>query len=429
MTTMNDQKLRRIIRRAIQESKTKKTVLKEYELSGDAGELYNVFVAPFTDVVKSGVLASQDILNSLNLVFKTMITLSPKKMEQYAKEYDARKDKINAKWEPLMKSADIALESGDAALLMAVTNPSMFLGGKLGKGLAKTPKNVANYLNDTGFTVPLSGLLGASVPDLGVQKEKGLIGKGIDVAKDILGLFYIESYLNSNLPLILEEKDEEEEKGGLTKQNFEKELEKHFKETGLDEAFDEAFEEIFEARKELVDNIMSEAEGQLEFLTGFAAAQSLEEMMQVLDAAPDLEGIDQVRSSLEEVAKELSEKAQSLMNDDDFKKELEKESEKEDVDELSDEEIKKGAEAAAQKAADEAIAKIKGQFEKEINEGIPEFKKEVIEKILEGAPEEGSKEFSAIAKTPQGKKYLNMLKDARDKIEEYQVESTSTQQS
>ena len=173
---------------------------------------------------------------------------------------------------------------------------------------------------------------------------------------------------------------------------------------------------------------MGEAEAQLEFLTGFASAQTLEEMMQVLDAAPDLEGVDQVRSSLEEVSKELSAKAQTLMNDDDFKKELEKESEKEDVDELSDEEIKKGAEAAAQKAADDAIAKIKGQFEKEINEGIPKFKEEVIEKILEGAPEEGSKEFSAIAKTPQGKKYLSMLKDARDKIESYQVKSPDAQQ-
>ena len=428
---MNDEKLRRIIRKMIQESKQKNNVLKEvmtgYELSGDAGELYNVFIAPFTDVVKSASLASQDVLNSMNLIFKTMITLSPRKMEQYAKEYDARKDRINAKWEPLMKSADIALSSGDAELLMAVTNPAMFLGGKLGTAAVKTPKNVANYLNDTGWTVPLSGLLGASVPDLGVQKEKGLIGKGIDVAKDILGLFYIESYLNSDLPLIVEEKDEEE-KGGLTKQNFEKELEQHFKDTGLDEVFADAFDEIFEARKEYIDKIMQEAEGQLEFLTGFAAAAGLEDMMQVLDAAPDVEGIAEVRKSIEEVAKDLSTKVDQLKNDKEFKENLKKEAEKEDVDELSDQEIQQAAEQAAKKASDDAIAQIKGKFENEITKGIPEFKEQVLEAILEGTPEEGSKEFSAIAKSPEGKKYLSMVKDARDKVNSYDVQAAPATQ-
>ena len=85
---------------------------------------------------------------------------------------------------------------------------------------------------------------------------------------------------------------------------------------------------------------MEDAKGQLEFLTGFAAASGLEEMMQVLDAAPDVDGIDEVRKSLEEVAKELSTKVDTLINDDEFKEELKKESEKEDEEELSDDEIK-----------------------------------------------------------------------------------------
>ena len=224
------------------------------------------------------------------------------------------------------------------------------------------------------------------------------------------------------MPLIVEEKDEgEEEKGSLTKQNFEKELKKHFEDTGLDEVFSNTFEEIFDSRKEYIDSIMEDAKGQLEFLTGFAAASGLEEMMQVLDAAPDVDGIDEVRKSLEEVAKELSTKVDTLINDDEFKEELKKESEKEDEEELSDDEIKKGAEQAAEKAAADAIAQIKGKFEKEINEGLPAFKEEVIAAIMEGAPEEGSKEFGQIAKTPDGKKYLSMLKDARDEVESYQL--------
>ena len=87
---MNDAKLRKIIRKAIQEQK-QSGALNE----GDAEELYNVFVAPFTDVVKAAALTGQDVLNSLNLIFKQLITLSPKKMEANLKEFENRKASRN----------------------------------------------------------------------------------------------------------------------------------------------------------------------------------------------------------------------------------------------------------------------------------------------------------------------------------------------
>ena len=80
---MNDQKLRKVIRSMIREQNLERKRLHE----GDAEDLYNVFVAPFTDVLKSASLATQDTLNSLNLVFRQLTTLSPKKMEQNLKEF------------------------------------------------------------------------------------------------------------------------------------------------------------------------------------------------------------------------------------------------------------------------------------------------------------------------------------------------------
>ena len=372
---MNDQKLRKAIRKMIREQSLEKQRLME----GDAEELYNVFVAPFTDVVKSASLATQDTLNSLNLVFKNMITLSPKKMEQNMKEFEARKAKIDAKWQPLMDSADVALTSGDAGLIAMVVAPELYLGAKLGKAGAEAPANVANYLGDAGWNIPLAGLVGASTPDLGVEPmEKGLMGKGIDLAKQMLGLFYIESAQHSDLPLLMEG-DDEEKKSGI--KDFKKELEQHFADTGLDEVFEEAYNELFEAREELINKIMEDAERQLTFLTNFANAQTFEEFQLALDegAANDID-VGEVADEVQKVSDELATKADELVQDPKFKEEIADTKLGED---MTDEQMREAADDAAMKLANETIQEIKEKFQSQLEEGIPALKEQVLEQIME----------------------------------------------
>jgi hypothetical protein len=418
---MNDQKLRKVIRTMIRDQNLQKKRLHE----GDAEELYNVFVAPFTDVLKSASLATQDTLNSLNLVFRQLITLSPKKMAQNQKEFEARKAKINEKWKPLMDGADVALNAGDAGLLAMVVAPQLFLGAKLGKAGLEAPKNVATYLNQSGWTVPLSGLLGAGGKDTGVTPmEKGLMGKGIDIAKQVMGLFYIESYLK-DMPLLLEAEDSDEsEEAGI--KDFQKELEKHFEDIGLNEVFESTFEEIFEAKKEFIDKTMEMADQQLEFLTSFANAQTFEEFQLALSNGAS-SGIDvgEVSEEVEKVAAELANKAEELAADKDFKKEIADTKLGED---MSDEEMKTAADEAAAKLANDTVAEIKEKFKNQLEEGIPELKELVMEAILEGTPEEGSKDFSIIAKSANGKKYLTMLKEAKEKVAAYKVNSAAQDQ-
>lgn len=414
---MNDQKLRKVIRTMIREQNLERQRLHE----GDAEDLYNVFVAPFTDVLKSASLATQDTLNSLNLVFRQIITLSPKKMEQNLKEFEARKAKIDAKWKPLMDSADVALQSGDAALLAMVVAPELFLGAKLGKAGAEAPKNVATYLNQAGWTVPLSGLLGAGGRDTGVAPmEKGLLGQGVDIAKKVLGLFYIESALK-DMPLLLEAEDETEEKGGI--KNFEKELQQHFEDIGLNEVFEETFEEIYDSKKEFIDSVMEMAEVQLQFLTSFANATTFEEFQLSLEEGASA-GIDvgEVADEVKKVSEELENKAEELAADKDFKEEI---SDTKLGEDMTDEEIKTAAQEAATKLANDAISEIKEKFQDQLSEGIPELKEQVMEQILEGVPEEGSKEFATIAKSTLGKKYLEMIKEAKEKVDSYQVNGST----
>ena len=413
---MNDKKLRSQIRTIIRENRAANG--SSMLVESDANDLYNAFIAPFADVVKAGALASQDMLNSMNLIFKSLITLSPKRMEAIGKEYDARKAKIDAKWKPIMDGADLAIGAGDAALIGFVTAPSLFLGAALGKGMAKTPKNVAQYLNDTGWTVPLSGLLGASVPK-GEPREKGLIGKGVDIAKQMLGLFYIESYV-ADLPILYEAPDEPDtgkKEGGI--KDFEKELAQHFADIGLDEAFEDGFNEIYEAKKEQVDAIMEMADAQLAFLTGFAAAETLEEMQEVL-AAAEQNSIDtkEVAQEVENLKKDLDSKASELKDDEKFKKDLEKTKMGED---LTDSQIQAQAEEASLKFANETIEELKSNFLAELEEGIPQLKEQVLEEIMKDLPEEGSKEFSAIASSQNGKKYLDLFKAAKEKVNSYNI--------
>ena len=102
--------------------KTRVGIIKESDYSK-----YNVFVAPFADVVQAAGLTGQDILNATKLTFDSIITFSPSKMEAKRKEYDTRKKNIQAKWQPLMDRTKQAMGE-DAQLLAFGLNPGGFMG-------------------------------------------------------------------------------------------------------------------------------------------------------------------------------------------------------------------------------------------------------------------------------------------------------------
>ena len=90
---------------------------------------------------------------------------------------------------------------------------------------------------------------------------------------------------------------------------------------------------------------------------------------------------------------------------------------------LTDSQIQAQAEEASLKFANETIEELKSSFLAELEEGIPQLKEQVLEEIMKDLPDEGSKEFSAIASSQNGKKYLELFKAAKEKVNSYNINS------
>ena len=107
--------LKQKARRAIRAASAR--LLSEQDDDYEVGSLYTTFVQPFTDVVQAANLGAQDFLNSYITYLRLWITWNPKKGEELLKQHDARREKIEQKWKPLMERTEAALSTGEADLI------------------------------------------------------------------------------------------------------------------------------------------------------------------------------------------------------------------------------------------------------------------------------------------------------------------------
>ena len=156
---MNEQKLRSVIRQALNETTVShRRALHEYDddygggSGGDSGgALYKAFVSPFVDVAKSANLFTKDVLNILGFAFKTLITFSPKKLREAREKYTTRRDKIAQEWKPLMNKAKASIDNADVGLMAMVFAPNVYFG-VLGSKIAGAGIDTADeYLQAMGL--------------------------------------------------------------------------------------------------------------------------------------------------------------------------------------------------------------------------------------------------------------------------------------
>ena len=83
---------------------------------GRHSDLWNTFVAPFTDIVKAAALSTQDILSAVKLNLDVLLALDPDTVKKAHEKYDKRKADLDAKWKPIM-DANKAAGGGDAAAI------------------------------------------------------------------------------------------------------------------------------------------------------------------------------------------------------------------------------------------------------------------------------------------------------------------------
>ncbi len=433
-----EQQIREMIRKILSESREEKQILKEENL-------YKTFIAPFADVVNAVKLSGLDILNVMKMQFDVMFTLSPSKQKAAMEAYDSRKAEIQRGWDEIEKNNNEALAGGDAQMLAFLLNPTTAVGAKFGIGAAKSVPNTINYLDDAGWRIPLAGMIpgvqydsmkdtkGASGGTRSqyrqtTSKDKGgLISTIKNTAKEMADLFFITHYAPPG-PLLAEDKktknpgppwgiegyeEKAEDMKPMSKDQFEKELESYFEETGLFAAMKQKADDWIQMKKDHIEAIMEAGEQQLAVVTALGSALTLEDFSVALEDAQTLglqvEGTETVEADIEEAA-------QKLVGEQEFIDEIKAQKKLKPEDEIPEEELLESARSIV-------FMEAKKDIQLQLEEGLPQLQESIIEQIMHDVPKKDQETFKSVSGSPAGREYLKMVEDAVKQVEDYKIEA------
>ena len=389
---------------------------------GRHSDLWNTFVAPFTDIVKAAALSGQDILSAVKLNLDVLLAIDPDTVKRAHEKYDKRKQEMDAKWKPLM-DANKAAGGGDAALLAFAVNPGAFLGAKFAEKSLKTVPDVYDYMDEAGWSVPLRSMIpGVAVKEKEDEGPRGILGTAKDVVGKLADIFFIAHHAPQG-PMLSEKEDHDystevsvtmhegeedskksEDEGEKKQQiqDIDAEIESYLEETGLDKVFQEQADEMLDMREEMLDDLLSQVKPQLDLLLALMEAATPEDFAQALEGAREAGLADAVPSNF---MQEFDAQAEELAKDEKFREELEKEKQGITDDEILD---------TAKKTA---FSNSKEELQIQLEQGGEEIVKQALEAIEYDMPDEQSQKM--IEKSPIGKQYYEIVEKAKSELMSY----------
>lgn len=393
-------------------------LLNEY-FSIPPDDLIATFITPFTDVLKVAAVGGKEILSAARLSFDVLTSIRPSTIDKAKDRYKKRSETLSKEWGEVMKSTDQAL-SGDAQLFAFMLNPAGYMGAKLAQTAAGAPGGVAQYMEDSGWGIPIVGNI------LGVDQDKSG-AKASEKEKDAqtpllskLGRFFFMAHAEPDGPLLVEAEEEDKgEKGEKEKKpggSDPADVQKYFEKMGLDSKLKQDAADLIEAKKEQVDGLMKIFTAQVELLDKIYAAQDLKALAGALTGAKQA-GVDLGGSGLGDFEQQVNSQVSEILQGEETRAEfvknyLEKSGaapkEGEPAPEVPDEKLKPEVEKVIFMNATQGM-------QQEIYSGVQKMKEQIKNEIMDGVPE---KEDQALIKqSEEGKTYLSMIEDAVKKID------------
>ena len=374
-------------------------VTEAFGQGGRHSDLWNTFVAPFTDIVKAAALSGQDILSAVKLNLDVLLAIDPDTVKAAHEKYDKRKEALDAKWKPIM-DANKAAGGGDFELLTFAVNPGAFLGAKFAEKSLKTVPDVYDYMDKAGWSIPLRGLIpGAPEKPAEPEGPKGILGTAKDVVGKLADIFFIAHHAPAG-PMLAEGEESEEPKQQI--QDIDAEIQNYLEETGLDKVFEENVDELLDMREEMLDDLLSKVKPQLDLLLALMEAATPEDFAQALEGAKEAGMAQAVPSNF---MQEFDKQAEELAQDEKFRAEMQKEKP-----EISDEEILDTAKKTA-------FSNSKEELQLKLEQGGEEIVQQALEAIEYDMPDEQSQK--EIEKTPAGKQYYEIYEKAKSELMSY----------
>lgn len=370
--------------------------------------LYTTFVQPFVDVVDAAGLTGQDILNSLRLQLDLLFTLSPKKMDQAISNFDARKEKIAAKWEPIMERTREALGNSDLNLVTMVFAPELFLAGEALGAAYKAADSMGQYLADSGFKIPFASALLGYEPEASTTTSSA--GEGESLLSKISSLFGIEAAWHAG-PLLTEQ--DEKDQIPKKEENFQKAMREYLEVSGLKQQFEESANELVKGQKEYVEEVLAAAVPQLTLIQNLVQSTDVDEFAAAIQEA-ESQGLDLKAAGMESVVQDVKSAAEKLAQSEDFQKKIAEESG------VQNKDASKSMPAVDQKEVEKAASKVafvnaKKDFDAQVQEGKEKLKAAALEQLNKNMPDES--DLSAMKSSPQGQEFIKVTEEAKQKIE------------
>lgn len=287
---MNEQKLRSIIRQAINEAGPV-PVSKRRALNEEGGALYKAFVEPFVDVVQSANLFTKDVLNIFGLAFETLITFSPEKLAKARDKYEGRRNKIAQEWKPIIDRAGKSLENADIGLITMAFAPNIFFANQVAQLGSAGYDTVGEYLGAMGIIDYVSKEGGSLADKLESWLERqdragqgggggGGRGGGDKTIADRLRIFFLGEDASPHGDILVEAEDEgnKKDKPSPSSSELSKQISDLFGPQGpLADLFSETQKELLSAKDEEARDLIGTANIVVGGLRTIAQAQKIDD--------------------------------------------------------------------------------------------------------------------------------------------------------
>lgn len=296
----------------------------EFDLGGNADQFYKTFIGPFVDVVKVTSVAFKNISSIALNQFDQLTTFDLAKKKAIQQQFRADRKKYGAEMQKAMASTYEAFNNNDAKLLMFMFNPGAYMGMSMLKQAA-----------DADVTQPFTDFaadkLGGFSADMGwgkeargekVKPEESERGPIRGVMNDLKVLFFGEGLDEiDEIELILIEQEEKEKAEQLpSKEEAIKIINDQMKSSGADKKFQKYQDEIIGSKKEEIEFIKAEVEGQLAAVQELAASKTVQDLSSPIQTLKDL-GVD-LSAAAAEVEKQVAAQSESMKRGDKDGKEL-----------------------------------------------------------------------------------------------------------
>jgi hypothetical protein len=415
LNDVGEKKLRGWIRQILAENKEDPSVLLTEEWddswgpSVDSNDFMNVFVTPFTDVLKTAAVAALDIASVAKLNLDFLLTFgNTEKAEMALNRYNDRKAKIDQRYEEVMKTTNEVLEGGDASILLFSMSPGAYLAAKSPKALKDTQK----FLNDAGFETLGGRLLPKTRKEKGEEgEERGPIKQALS---DLSKIFFLAHHdITGDVLQEAEEGDDVKQKST----NAVGTINDHLEQTGVMTKLTAIRKELLDAKKEHIEELMPVVEGFGQIITALADANTLEDFIKAAEQSQGVvEDVGQLEGTVQKEAEKILKNPEAresivktMAEKEGIKPEKDPKTGEEKLPEIEDEKLMPDVRTLV-------FTNMKSELQQQLQDAQTQFKEDAMAQLNdENLTDTDLKMLEA---SPEGKEYASLLRGAATKINE-----------